>query len=1057
VSTLDGDEKIEPRLQLAQLYEDKLHNKERAETQYLAVTEAAPRRIDAWKGLERIYGAQQNYEGLVAALRAQVELASTPRQRIALFENIGRLLEEEFVNHEAATDAFEQIIAIDTSHEGANLALVRLYRQLGRFDDVVTTLTRLASAARNPKQRVSWLLQVVQTYNVDVGSPERALAVCEKILDIDPEEPEALSEIARIKSTAGDVASAVSAIERLAESNTAHRAEHYVRAARLLEEHGDRDGAIGRYKKALDADHTTLAAVEALRAIYARRGDAHGTIEMLNQAIALTDGDRKRAELYAELGTWQSEKLENDGAAESSFETALSLDPTSTQALVGLGRIEYQRQRHDKSANYLGAVLGRLDELPRRDAAEVCAFAAESYRALRQIDKAVDAYKRARDFVPDDLATNERYAAIVLESGDAKAAERLYERIYERFEDELDMVERLRLLRAWGEAQLDAGQVPQAVGTFKGALARKADDEGALAGLTRAYEMSGAYQEVINLLQLRSRISESAETRFNLLVETGDVFLEKIRDRDAAAQTYVMALDQQPQNRNLLTKLMGVYSDAQDWSRLIEIILRIAEMVDAPDQLAKYYNTAAHIAHKQLGRYDEAANYYEAALTHIAPEHGGAQVEGLVRCLTENQDWERLERVYETRFGRLEAANAPASERAAVLDARGRVLAEQLGRTTEALELYERAQALEPENRERREMLTAVYTKEPKRYFQRAVASHRALLADDPYRVDSLQALRRIYTSGKRPDESWCLCQALRCLQMADVDEEKFFKKYRLASLPRAKRVLDEELYRAFVWHPLQDPGLTAIFAALAPAITATQSQPLTAFGVDPRAYADPASDPTPMARMLHHIAEVTGMHLPEVYHCLNDAGGLSFLFAIPPAIGVGMGARASGPKQALAFVAARHVSYYRPGNYIRQLVPTGTGLRTWLFAAIRLVAPKFPIPAAMEPAVKESLEAVRSQLTGPQRDTLRSLTQKLIEAAPELDMKRWMAGVDLSADRLGLLLGNDLKVSNAVVEASPEEVSIVTKKDRLRELLAYSVSEEYFEVRKALGIALGG
>jgi hypothetical protein len=32
-----------------------------------------------------------------------------------------------------------------------------------------------------------------------------------------------------------------------------------------------------------------------------------------------------------------------------------------------------------------------------------------------------------------------------------------------------------------------------------------------------------------------------------------------------------------------------------------------------------------------------------------------------------------------------------------------------------------------------------------------------------------------------------------------------------------------------------------------------------------------------------------------------------------------------------------------------------------------------------------------------------------------------------------------------------------VTKKDRLRELLAYSVSEEYFEVRKALGIALGG
>jgi hypothetical protein len=67
------------------------------------------------------------------------------------------------------------------------------------------------------------------------------------------------------------------------------------------------------------------------------------------------------------------------------------------------------------------------------------------------------------------------------------------------------------------------------------------------------------------------------------------------------------------------------------------------------------------------------------------------------------------------------------------------------------------------------------------------------------------------------------------------------------------------------------------------------------------------------------------------------------------------------------------------------------------------------------------------------------------------------MAGVDLSADRLAFVLSNDLKVANAVIDASAEETSVVFKKDRLRELLAYSVSEQYFELRKALGIALGG
>jgi tetratricopeptide (TPR) repeat protein len=1059
LSALLGDAKLDPRLQLAELYEDQLGDADRAEAHYLAVAEAAPRKLDAWKGLERLYARKENYEGLLAALRSQVDLAPTPRQRIALFERIGLLLEEEFVNYDEASQAFEQIITIDPANEAGNLALARLYRHLSRFEDVVSTLLRLSTVATDPKRKVELLLQVVRSFNVDIGSPERAMEACERILEIDPEEPEALSELARLKSTAGDLAAALSAVERLAdqEHDLRKQSEHWTRAGRLLEEHGDRDGAISRYKRALDADPTALPAVDALRAIYARRGDAHGAIDMLNYAIQLSEGDRKRAQLYAELGAIYHERLEDDQNAEQAFNTALTLDATCTAAQVGLGRIEFGRENFEQAASYLGTVLGRLDELPQSEAAELCRFAGDSFRAGGQMDKAIDAYKRARDFAPDDLAVNERHASLVLEAGDAKSAERLYERIYSRFQDELDVSERLRVLRAWGEAQLAAEQVSQAIATFKEVLARKADDLGALEGLTKAHSANGAFQEVINLLQLRSRATNDADLRFRLLVQTGDVFLEQIRDRDAAAQTYVMALDQQPNNRNLLTKLMAVYSDAQDWSRLIEVILRIAEMVDAPDQMAKYYNTAATIAHKELGRFDEAANYYEAALAQLPPKSGGAQLEGLVECLIQNQDWERLERAYETRTERMQEAGAEPVEIATLLDARARVLSERLGRTSDALELYEQAQTLDPENRERREMLTGIYSKEPKRYFARAVAAHRALLADDPYRIESLQALRRIYTSGKRPDESWCLCQALRCLQMADVDEEKFFKKYRLASLPRAKRVLDEELYRSYVWHPVQDPSLTAIFATLAPAIIATQSQPLTNFGIDPRNYADPASDPTAMARMLHHVAEMTSMHLPEVYHYPNDPGGLSFLFALPPAIGIGMGARAGGPQQALAFVAARHVSYYRAGHYIRQLVPTGTGLRTWLFASIRLVVPKFPIPGTMEAAAKECIEAIRTQLTGPQRDALRSLTQKLLEAAPELDMKSWMAGVDLSADRLGFALSNDLKVANAVIDASPDDASVVTKKDRTRELLIYSVSEEYFELRKGLGIALGG
>jgi tetratricopeptide (TPR) repeat protein len=607
------------------------------------------------------------------------------------------------------------------------------------------------------------------------------------------------------------------------------------------------------------------------------------------------------------------------------------------------------------------------------------------------------------------------------------------------------------------EAQLQGQHEKRAIETLQKLLEQKPDDPTVLATLTRAYEQNGAWNDVVNLLQLRSRRAENEDEMFDLMVKTGDVFLEKLRDRDAACQTYVMALDVKPDSRNLLTKLMGVYSEAKDWPRLIEIILRIAEMVREPAQLAKYYNTAATIAHSELGRFDEAANYYEQALAHVPHEQGDAQFAGLVQCLTENQDWERLERAYEMRIGRVRQAGVEPARLAALLDQSGEIVQNRLGRLTDALQSYEEALQLEPENEARRAMLTAIYTKEPKRFFSRAVAAHRHYLAGDPYRIESLQALRKIYTSGKKPDESWCVCQALRCLKMADVDEEKFFKKYRLTRLPKVKQVITDDVWRELIAHPVQDATLTAIFATLQPAVVTTQAQKLSQLGLSDRNRVDPASDPTAMARMVVHVADTTSTLLPPVYDCPHDPGGLSFLFTAPPGVGIGAGAKAGGPQQALAFVAGRHLSYFRAGHFMRQVVPTGTGLRAWLIAAIRGVAPRFPAPANMEAQVKECTDAINRQLIGPQRDALRSMTQKLLDAAPELDMKAWMAGIDLTADRIGFVLSNDLKIANAVIEASPEDASSVSRRDRLRELLAYSVSEEYFELRKRIGIALGG
>ncbi|MCL2825180.1 MAG: hypothetical protein FWD57_14415, partial [Polyangiaceae bacterium] len=157
---------------------------------------------------------------------------------------------------------------------------------------------------------------------------------------------------------------------------------------------------------------------------------------------------------------------------------------------------------------------------------------------------------------------------------------------------------------------------------------------------------------------------------------------------------------------------------------------------------------------------------------------------------------------------------------------------------------------------------------------------------------------------------------------------------------------------------------------------------------------------------------------------------------------------------QEAAFLVGRHLYYYQPGLYIRRLISTGTGLKAWVFAAIKLVTPQFPISAELEGPVAENLNAINTHIQGPARDLLTSLVPKLL-ASGALNLKKWVAGVDLTADRAGLLVAHDLATATNVIRADTDDLVSMTQPERIRELMLYSISEQYLGIRQHLGIAV--
>jgi hypothetical protein len=151
-----------------------------------------------------------------------------------------------------------------------------------------------------------------------------------------------------------------------------------------------------------------------------------------------------------------------------------------------------------------------------------------------------------------------------------------------------------------------------------------------------------------------------------------------------------------------------------------------------------------------------------------------------------------------------------------------------------------------------------------------------------------------------------------------------------------------------------------------------------------------------------------------------------------------------------------KHLSYYRGEHYIRNLFPTLNELKVLLFAAVKIILNDFAVPPEMAQAVNTTAQELFKHMQPIQRDGLKLVVNKFVEDGAKVDLKRWMQSIEVTACRAGLLLCADLEIAKKIIAAEPQLPVDLTPQEKLKELIVFSVSEQYFTLRKALGIAVG-
>ena len=1054
VAALRGEEQLRACCRLAEVHEDHLKNDAEAVRQYDAVLAKEPNYLDALRGLDRIYSKTGRYQDLIENLNHQVQLAATPRQKITLWERIAGIYDEEFLDHERAAASLETILEIDPAHQEAMNGLERHYRALDRFEDVASLCERQLKLATDKKEQLELSLTLGRVLLEQLGSPERATKAYEKALEIEPEHAGALEALARIRETAGDADAALSAIETLAQKATTPeaKAEQYVRAAKLLESRGDRHGAIDRFKRALDANPHDAGAAQALRAAYIAEGDVASAVQLLEREFDRTEGDRARAKLAGEMALLARTKLGDEKRAEEAAKRAVGLDPTNLLGSMVLGDIAFEKKNYHEAASHYGTAAGRAEALDKKDATRVLVQYVDALTQTGGTEQALAAMEMLLRIAPDDAEAIARVAQVTYEHGAPERAAELYKDYLERFGKQLTGKDQAAALHNFGDALRQIGKHDAALKMLKRAVELDPGNEQPLEALAKLHEAKEEWEKAIKVRTEHLDLVDE-DRRAELLVQIGDIASQKLDDRTRATKSYVAALEEKPDDRKLLAKLMQLYSEEKDWGKLVDVVLRLADMVEEPAQRAKYLQTAAIVCARQMGDVPRALEFYDQVL-ELDPSMEKALNEA-IELRSQSGDHKGVERLLQKR---LERANQQKNraEMLRTFDQLGELYEKHLGWTDRAIDAFEAAQTLEPEGRERAERLAELYASEPEKYLEKAVKSQHSLLRQNPYRAESYKLLRRLYTEVKDPDGAWSLCQALGVLKLAEPDEERFYKRMRSDTAAAAADSLRDEDWLKGLLHPDAEQLLTSVFALIEPAVIAARGQSFEQLGYDPRYAIDLARHPYPMSQTLYYAAGVLGMEAPSTFQNNNDPGGLSFLHAHRPSIVLGTAALgADVPTQAAAFIAGRHLAYYRPGLYVRQLSPSGTALKSWLFSAIKLIAPQFPVATELEGPVNEATAALEANLQGQSRDQLARIVSKLLQSGAALDLKRWVRGVDLTADRAGFLLCHDLETAVEILKASGDAASAVPSQERVKELVLYSVSPPYLGLRRRLRITV--
>ena len=340
----------------------------------------------------------------------------------------------------------------------------------------------------------------------------------------------------------------------------------------------------------------------------------------------------------------------------------------------------------------------------------------------------------------------------------------------------------------------------------------------------------------------------------------------------------------------------------------------------------------------------------------------------------------------------------------------------------------------------------------------KAIARHHQLIGISPFRVDSYRSLNRLYMGMGKYDEAWCMCSALTFLREAAPEEAQFYQQYKGPTAKLATRAIDNELWTRNIIHESNNLRIGNVFAMLAQFNPYAVS--LKDWNLRKKDKHD-LSKPLLFNKAFQYAANTLQLaaFTPEVYLKKEQHAGLKNSNTEQPwSLVIGADMLSGKADRDLNFLLGRQLSLYRPEHYLAGLGLPTANLKLLFFAAWKLTMPNVNVPIQGDPKqFQQMMEYLDKTIPQPRLLDVQKSIHNLVGRGTDINLSQWVQGVDHTAGRMGLLLCGDLEIAARMIKNDPHPISKASPKERIKELVLYSVDPKHFAARKALGVDIGG